>query len=257
MPALPPIDSLADSIDEVVDRLNTVIAWSRESRSRLGYFAALYRRVTLKVGEGARGSQFEDGARMQRFDLLFANRYLQALIDLRNGTPPSRVWSFAFENAQSYWPIVLQHLLLGMNAHINLDLGIAAAQTMRGEPIENLRGDFNRINAILASLVDEIQQELGRVWLTLQLFNRLLGSADDALVEFSMWKARDEAWRTAERLWNTPEAQWPSAIREQDAKMLPLARLIRKPGIVLGSVVHIVRLGEVQDIAQVVQTLGS
>ncbi len=256
MSPLPTIDSTARTIDEVVERLTTIIDWSRESHSRLGYFAALYRKVTVSVGDGIDNDDFEDGARMERLDVTFANRYLQALIDQERGVAPTRVWSFTFESAEAYWPIVLQHLMLGMNAHINLDLGIAAAETMRGESLEELHADFDKINEILVSLVGGVQQELADVWLTLRLFNVLLGSVDDALIGFSMEGARDEAWRTAATFWGAPESEWPPMIRRQDDKMLSLARLIRQPGIVLGAVTRIVRLGEVRDIARVIDILA-
>jgi len=256
LPALPPVASPAGTIDEVIDELSAIIHWARATPSRLGYFAALYRKVTVRVREGIRAGHFDDNTRMERFDVIFANRYLQALIDARGGAPPSRVWAFAFDAANEYWPIVLQHLLLGMNAHINLDLGIAAAETMRGRPIEELHDDFDRINGILASLVQQVQDELAEVWLTLRLLNRFLGSVDDALVGFSMDHARDEAWRAATRLRALPESEWPAAIRQQDDKVLPIARLVRRPGVLLSAATHAVRLGEVQDVARVIDILS-
>jgi hypothetical protein len=252
MTALPPIESLAESIDEVIDRLTTLVDWAREAHSRLGYFAALYRKVTKQVREDIHRGRFDDAERMERFDVIFANRYLQALIDVRKGHPPSQVWAFSFQHSESYWPIVLQHLLLGMNAHINLDLGIAAAQTMRGRSLEALQDDFNKINAVLASLVDDVQKALAEVWLTLRLFNATLGSIEAAVIGFSMDKARNEAWESAERLWRTPDTEWPSAIREQDQKMMSVAKLVYRPGMLLGTVTHVVRLGEVQDVARVI-----
>ena len=255
MPSFPPVET-ASSIDQVIDQLSAVIDWSRAAPSRLGYFAALYRKVTLQVRDGIAAGDFDDDPRMERFDVAFANRYLQALVDAANGVSPSRVWAFAFGATDDYWPIVLQHLLLGMNAHINLDLGIAAAQTMRGEPLEDLRDDFIRINAILAALVMDVQEELAEIWMTLRLLDSLLGDLQDGLINFSMEHARDEAWRTAVRFWNLPEADWPAATREQDGRLLPIASRVRRPGLLLGTVTHIVRLGEVQDVGRVVDILA-
>ena len=45
----------ADTIDEVVERLTEIVEWSRAANSRLGYFAALYRKVTVKIREGIIG----------------------------------------------------------------------------------------------------------------------------------------------------------------------------------------------------------
>jgi hypothetical protein len=188
---------LANTIDEVIDRLDAVIDWSRGRESRLGYFAALYRKVTAAVREEIQAGGFEDGPRMERLDVVFANRYLAALDKHRDGDTPTRSWAFAFAVADRWWPIVLQHLLLGMNAHINLDLGIAAATVAPGHEIHGLRRDFDRINHILARLGDESQRELAEVWPALELLGKIAGKTDDAIINFSIEKARSCAWRTA------------------------------------------------------------
>ena len=121
--------ALATAIDQVIAQLGDVIDRSLRERSRLGFFAALYRKVTIKVKEGIAAGRFDDGPRMERLDVTFANRYLEALARFRNGQPPTPCWLLSFETAATWAPIILQHLLLGMNAHINFDLGIAAATT--------------------------------------------------------------------------------------------------------------------------------
>src|SRR5829696_9607757 len=122
----------AHTIDEIIEHLDDLIAHARRAKNRLGYFAALYRNVTIKVKEGILAGSFEDAARMERLDVAFANRYLDALERYRRGEEPGKCWRTTFRAAESWHPIVLQHLLLGINAHINLDLGVAAAQTSLG-----------------------------------------------------------------------------------------------------------------------------
>jgi len=39
----------ATSIDEVITQLTAIIEWSKQNDSRIGYFAALYRKVTIQV----------------------------------------------------------------------------------------------------------------------------------------------------------------------------------------------------------------
>src|SRR5262245_7464543 len=142
-------DPSRESIDEVVDRLTSIIRWASDNNSRLGYFPALYRKVTIAVRDGIRRGVYDDAQRMERFDVAFANRYLDAFAAFRSGASLSSSWRLAFDSAADFWPIVLQHLLLGMNAHINLDLGIAAAATMRGHDLESIHADFDRINIVL------------------------------------------------------------------------------------------------------------
>jgi hypothetical protein len=117
----------ATSIDEVLVELDVIIKACRERGSADGYFAALYRRVTAEVKAGIARAGFEDGARMEQLDVAFANRYLDAWTHKEQGVRITESWEVAFDCSRDYWPVVLQHLLLGMNAHINLDLGIAAA----------------------------------------------------------------------------------------------------------------------------------
>jgi hypothetical protein len=49
------------TIDDVVVALDDIIARARDENSRLGYFPALYRRVTVEVGNGIERGAFEDG----------------------------------------------------------------------------------------------------------------------------------------------------------------------------------------------------
>jgi hypothetical protein len=245
----------ARSIDEVIAQLDVVVDWSVAAGSRAGYFAALYRAVTAEVRTGIREGRFDDAERMERFDVVFANRYLDALALHLRGERPTGCWAFAFAALDEYWPIVLQHLLLGMNAHINLDLGIAAARVVSGGDPEDLHADFDRINTILASMIDRVQRNLSIVWPPLRVLNRFLGSADDQLIRFSMDRARDEAWRLALRFSALPDEDWPAAIAEQDACRLEIARLVRRPGPRVGSAAEVVRLGEVQRPGDVIGCL--
>jgi hypothetical protein len=153
----------ARTIDEVIDQLDEVIARSMREQNRLGYFAALYRKVTAKVKEGIAEGRFDNGPRMEQFDVTFANRYLTALGQFQRGEQPSLCWLASFRAAASWRPIILQQLLLGMNAHINFDLGIAAAEVAPGEELPSLEHDFNEINIILAGLVANVMSEIDEV----------------------------------------------------------------------------------------------
>src|SRR6185369_15383400 len=187
----------AKTIDEVIAHLNDIIAQAWQEESRLGYFATLYRNVTVEVKRGIAQGRFEDGARMERLDINFANRYLTALADQQAGQPTSRCWAAAFRAVGEWPPIILQHLLLGMNAHINFDLGIAAAQTCPGDQLPQLKSDFDQINVILGSLVAQVEAEIGEVSAWINLLDHIGGRTEEAIVEFSMARARDAAWGLA------------------------------------------------------------
>ncbi|MFQ5656791.1 MAG: DUF5995 family protein [Candidatus Methylomirabilales bacterium] len=245
----------AKSIDEVIEQLDNIIEWARGEKSRLGYFAALYRKVTLKVREGIADGFFDDGERVERLDVGFANRYLDAFERYRTKRVLTRSWKVAFDAAKHWWPIVLQHLLLGMNAHINLDLGIAAARTSPGDAVLGLKNDFNKINEILAALVDGVERELAQIWPVLGLLDRIGGRTDEAIINFSMEKARDHAWKVAETLALLEEPQQMSKIDDLDKEMAALGLKVRKPGLTIGSVTKIIRLRERGTIPQIIDIL--
>ena len=245
-----------NTIDEVIYKLDSIIDWARTNHSRLGYFAALYRKVTVRVKEGIASGFFDDGERMERLDVVFANRYLEAFERFQRNKVLTRSWKVAFDASKAWWPIVLQHLLLGMNAHINLDLGIAAARTSPGDAVHRLKNDFMKINEILASLVDGVQRELAEIWPVLALLDRVGGRTDEALLNFSMEKARDCAWGVAEILAPLGEADRMSGIDDLDKKVVSVGYKVLRPGLIIGGVNKIIRLGERGTIPHIIDILG-
>jgi hypothetical protein len=246
----------ATTIDEVVDRLDAIIDRSRDTKSRLGYFPALYRKVTVQVKQGIERGLFDDGPRMERLDVLFANRYLDVYEAYHRGESTARSWALAFGTTREWWPIVLQHLLLGINAHINLDLGIAAVRTSPGASLPSLESDFNKINAILAALVDGVQDELGQVWPLLRVLDWVGGRTDEQVVHFSMEKARQAAWGVAQELAGLDATAQEKRIAAIDRRVETLGRLVRYPGPLLSAVAKLIRLGELRSVRRIINILA-
>ena len=245
----------AGTIDDVIGELDGIIDWARNHQNRLGYFPALYRTVTAAVKQGIEDGLFEDGERMERLDVAFAGRYLEAIGRYRDGGTPTRSWRVAFDATRKWWPIVLQHLLLGINAHINLDLGIAAASVSPGNEIQALENDFNKINEILAQLVDDVETKLAAIWPSLGFLDRIAGKTDDAIINFSMEKAREFAWQTALELAPLSAREQAPRIERLDREVTGIARVVRRPGPVIGMVSRIIRLGERGDVGEIIDIL--
>ncbi|MEM7131848.1 MAG: DUF5995 family protein [Chloroflexota bacterium] len=249
---------MAQTIDQVISELDDIIEWCRQNNSRMGYFPALYRKVTVEVQQGILQGRFEDGPRMERLDVLFANRYIDAFRAYRSGKPLTSSWDVSFASTRRRRLIVLQHLLLGMNAHINLDLGIAAAQTSPGDQLPRLRKDFNTINEILSSLVDEVQRELGQVWPGLRILLSFVRKTDDIIVDFSMRRARDAAWKVAEELAPISEAEQKGVIKKLDQKTEGLAKVVLSPGgFISFPALMAIRLTERGSVRQIIDLLNS
>lgn len=245
----------AKTIDDVINQLTEIVEWAKENDSRMGYFAALYRKVTIQVKKGIEEGSFDDGPRMERLDVIFANRYIHALYQNQTGQTPTQSWVRAFDATDRWWPIVLQHLLMGMNAHINLDLGIAAAETVPPDQLQDLKGDFEKINQVLASLVGGVQNELAEIWPVLGILNRYLGSVEKAIINFSMERARDAAWSFAEELSPLTGDARDKAIDEKDAMFAVFSDVIMQPGFTLSLVLKVIRLGERGTIRERIEIL--
>lgn len=245
----------ATTIDQVISTLEKIILDSENNQDPLGYFAALYLKVTKKVKEGIEDNFFDDGSRMEKLDVVFANRYLDAYLAYQENETATASWQRAFELPNKYWPIVLQHLLIGMNAHINLDLGIAAAQVMKGKDIEDLEADFNKINDILSSLVIAVEQDLAEIWPNLKIILKLIGKIDDFLVDFSMEIARDGAWKFANSIANKSPEVLKALIEARDQKVAKKAKIITDPGIVVNTIFGIIRLSERGSVAEKIKKL--
>lgn len=245
----------ANTIDEVLLILENIITTNKEKNDPLGYFAALYRKVTLKVKEGIDNNFFDDNERMEKLDVIFANRYIHAYYEYQKNNPVTESWSIAFKLSKDYWPIVLQHLLVGMNAHINLDLGIAAAEVMKGHDINNLEGDFNKINDILSSLVNEVENELASIWPTLKKILHYTRKVDNFLVDFSMELARNGAWKFAKSIHPLNHQEYDSAIQARDIKVSKKASIITNPGFIVSTIFGIIRLGEKGSVKEKIITL--
>jgi len=245
----------AKNIDEVISQLEAIILQTIKDENPMGYFAALYHQVTVRVKEGIANNYYSDGKRMEQLDTQFANRYLEAYTQFQQNQPCTESWQYAFDTTKKYWPTVLQNLLLGINAHINLDLGIAAVQTCPGEDIHALKDDFDKINTVLAGLIGDVEKSMAEIWPTLSFILKRIGKADNFLIDFSMQQARDGAWKFATELAVLNPAQQQAAINERDQKIANIALLISKPGFFISLLFLVVRIGEIGSVAKKIKAL--
>jgi Family of unknown function (DUF5995) len=248
----------AHTIDEIIVQLDEEIALARREGSRLGFFATLYRNVTLKVREGIRDGFFEDSPRMERLDVTFASRYLDALRSHRQGRPTSACWVVSFEAAQEWRPIILQHLLLGMNAHINYDLGISAAEVCPGAELPALKADFDRINGVLAGMLAKVQEDVEELSPWIKFLDKVSDDkVEDAVINFSMGVARSCAWNVATRLASSNAAEAAPYLERLDRDVTRLGRLVRRPvGVFVRLGLLVIRLRESNDIPHTIDVLS-
>ncbi|MFN2504514.1 MAG: DUF5995 family protein [Acidimicrobiales bacterium] len=247
----------AENVDDAIRLLTAVVDEARAARHRRGYFAAMYRQMTVHVKGGIVGGAFEDGDRMSRMVALFANRYLDALAAYEAGAEPPRAWRAAFEAGERRDRLILQHVVLGINAHVNLDLGVAAAEVVPADQMANLEPDFKLIQRMIGALLDPVQTVIGRFSPFLGLIWHVTDRPDDVVLNFSFKVAREEAWRHALILASQSPEMRPATIDSFDRSASVLAKLVNDPGGLLGGmVVSLVRHTERDDVPAVIDALG-
>lgn len=215
------------TIEDVVAALDRIIHFERGRGSRGGYFPCMYRATTLRVRRGLAEGRFRDPARMEALDVVFARYYLRAWREASVGNPCSGPWRVAFRAARNPDLLILQHLLLGMNAHILLDLSLATAE-VAGTDLAAAEADFDTINGILREQLDEVQAALGTSSPDLAALDRAGGPWDERLFHFSLARARDLAWREACVLVSLPPAARPRAQAAVEARSTTAARVLAR-----------------------------
>ncbi len=243
------------AIDEVLEELDRIIDESVRENSYLGVFAYLYRRTTAQIKYEIEQQGFEDNERMTRFDVEFAKLYIDAYRGYKTHAPISQAWKLAFDTRNEGLSIV-QHLTMGMNTHINLDLGVAASKIMEGDDIRKLKNDYYKVNEVLAGLIDEMQSRIARVSRLMFLVDWLGRKRDERLIHFSISKARNESWKVAKELSVLPGIEKEKKITEVDNIVAEINRLVKTPGNKpLKWTLRLIRLFETRDIEKIIRKL--
>ncbi len=109
--------------DALIERMEILLGPLEEAGDARRYFHATYLRTTRAVRDALRAGLFSDPEWVERWDVAFADLYLDALTADSSGGAVSRPWAIAFRAAREQHDApALRHVLLGMNAHINYDL---------------------------------------------------------------------------------------------------------------------------------------
>src|SRR6516162_11937427 len=165
------------------------------------YFHATYQRTTMAVAAELKRGGFLDGEWVERWDVAFADLYLDALTAARAGRKPARPWDIAF-SAPAALP-ALRHVLLGMNAHINYDLPQALVAVISDEQFDDpvllarRKADHRAIDTVLATRVAAEDDELTAISGPGSLLDRLLRPLNRLGTQRFLREAREKVWANA------------------------------------------------------------
>lgn len=243
------------TIEEVLKTLDEIILWSKENKNTIGYFACTYRIMTAQVLKGIQQKKFEDNPRMTQLDIAFAGRYLDAWENYSKGKKCTNAWFLAFEATKNKDLLILQHIFLGMNAHINLDLGISAASIMPYRKINPLKKDFERINSVIASINQNVQDSLNKICYPVKLVDQLSNGKDNAVLDFAISKARDTSWATAVISSNTPNFLKENIIGIIDYAAAKVASQILHPKLLSSNLAKELKKCESSDVVKNIEIL--
>lgn len=224
-----------ETIDQVLIRLTSIVEESIEHQQRIGYFAGLYLRVTWSVKRAiVAGNVFQDNERMEKLDVTFATRFLDAWDIWNDGGEPTTPWRIAFQALVRNDLMVVQHMALAMNAHIDYDLGIATDEVMRdlAQPLDEIHDDFNMINTILTRLIGIVQVQLAEISSTFKDIERVAPGIENHLFGEVMKGLRDGAWGLATRLSRKHSAGQKLVLAEREALVDEAGKLIQDAGSV-------------------------
>jgi len=213
-----------------------------EQLSQQRVFLSTYQRTTLAVDAAVRAGSFEDPGWVERWDVAFAELYLNALDTqaLHAGSDKvPRPWRLAFTAPPGLPP--LRHVLLGINAHVNYDLPQALLAVISDSDfadsllMDRRRRDHERIDRILASRVAAEDNELTATG-GATLLDRLLTPLNRQGSKRFLREARQKVWHNTIEL-QEARAAGPEqyAVRLAELELLSAAKIadLLQPGQVL------------------------
>lgn len=153
--------------------------------------------------------------------------------------------------------IVVQHLLAGINAHINLDLGIAAVVTAPGDQLPGLQADFDQINVVLAGLVSTVEKEVATFSPLLGLLETLSLKTDSAMIDFSLDEARKFAWNHAVKMAPMNPDQMRAAIHDLDLEASKFGHMVVSPPWLVKVELTPIRFFETSSVRRVLDVLAA
>jgi hypothetical protein len=188
-------------IEELIGRMAAQLESLRATGDQRRYFHATYQRTTIAVAEELKRGGFADPDWVERWDVVFADLYLDALEVALAGREPARPWAIAF-GARADLP-VLRHVLLGMNAHINYDLPQALVAVITDEQFDDpvlmarREADHKVIDTVLATRAAAEDDELTAISGPGTLLDRLLRPLNRLGTQRFLREAREKVWANA------------------------------------------------------------
>lgn len=175
---------------------------------RRAIFLSCYSRMTRNMLASLDKGIFHDPHWVECLLERFADYYFVAVKAFETDPQAApTVWQQTFSAASDPRTKVVQHLMLGVNAHINYDLVLALIDMLDPEwhafpESQRLKryADHCQINRIIANTVDEVQDEvLERYSPAMDLVDRAFGRLDELIIARLLSGWREQVWKQVMR----------------------------------------------------------
>ena len=188
------------AVEALLERMQVDLARLVAAEDARRFFHATYLRTTEAIVQEIDAGGFDDASWVESWDLAFAARYLDALDADLHAQPVPGPWRVAFEVASRQPRLPpLQHVLFGLNAHINYDLPqalvhvISSADFDDADLLSRREADHRHVDAVLQARVGAEETELGAV--AQVTLDRILRPANRAASRRFLAEARAKVWR--------------------------------------------------------------
>ncbi len=238
---LPLPASFASTVD-VQSWLSTLEQRFLAARDRRGVFVTAYLTITKAVEAQCDAGGFLDPGWVRTYLIAFGTLYRDALQrdalartagGTASGVRVPKSWRVSFDAARAGRGWVIQHLMLGVNAHINHDLALALLMAGIERDRAARYADHTAVNLVLERATRTLKTEVATKWApVLEQLDHAAGTLDDEVTGFSIAKARDHAWAMAVAIDATNGTPGEALLRATlDDQAAVLARLILAPPV--------------------------
>lgn len=179
-----------------------VQSWEAAGDKR-AIFLRCYSLMTHNMLLALEQKRFKDPVWVEQLLERFADYYFVALENYeQEARKAPAVWQLAHHASQQPHTMTVQHLLVGVNAHINYDLVLCVRDMLRPEWASLTPGrlaerfsDHCLVNEIIAETIDTVQDEVVEKHTPrLDWVDKLFGAWDEWLISRLITSWRDEVW---------------------------------------------------------------
>lgn len=205
----------------VVDQMHEIITGWGETQDSRAIFLSCYAMMTQNMLIAIDNDEFHDCEWVNTLLHRFADYYFDALNAYDDHNETTAVWQLTFDAAQRPRTHVLQHLLLGVNAHINYDLVFTIFDMLNEhwvnlspEDIQRRYQDHCHVNEVIYRTIDAVQDDVvERHSSAMDIIDKVFLTLDEWLLYRLICGWREQVWQDATQLMQCTELEAPDVRR--------------------------------------------